>query len=861
MDRKRGDVAIGSPKAQITIFMILGLVILFVFLFLIQLSIRLNQDKLELSKENVVAQAFKKEGLRLYVDDCLQDELEQGLLLLGRQGRLWADQPGGRLNFEPGKTGIIYAPGEELGEFDSSRVAYGLTRKTYLERENAYPCIEEANAPAFCQYRFPNTSLGFGSLELLPSTLKGDLQRFMANRTVWCVQQFLLNNVSRQVVLESKPAEVSVDVFDDGISVKSEYPLRFKVGQNEFFHLSTFDFFYSSQFGKFLNDIITFPLQQDQHYLDFDYSPESLNEPFFTFSSEVNLGRTCVPQDNIFVCPRSLRPGTMGSLAVEVTAAAAEHGDDVFTFKPALYKIVNSPAQFMFRVARQNRPPALSYINRSQCPAGDYDYLVIKGHETLGGINLSTFALDPDEDGLFYKVEDLDGTGGAQDENNFSLDEIEVLGLSASRYNLIVNITDESGLSDWQKVRLLVDRPMQPTISLRSPYDDPQASYDLGENYYRLSKEDPVYLTFSVPEASKDYVSSGEEVVFNYFDGVETKNIQLNYEEGRPEGGVCYSLPISQSQIIQPERQAAPCDTLAGYTEQDVVRGFPEEFHFFRQTTANGKLKLGYSVNYCGAAPLMGSAELNVMVKDCVPHKNPAHPFPYPYHKYTFGTKEENGQKVTDLQNFVGDQDINPFETTHTCCDAQWNIRENGDPVPCFVNPLPLCSGKIEGFPTEAKLLKQQKRLCDGKSGISCSGAVKYELWHKELRCGSNGITGCDGDIPPQCQGNLSFSLIKGKGWCYGKVGCERLCPAGPSGGLVYTGRGEPRPLSLEDSAKSIKEINMLAKNWFETNNNLDEFESSLDYKCGCGSTDDHKKCDADFDGSFNGECLGGTCD
>jgi len=600
MDRKMGDLAINSPKAQITLFMILGLVILLVFLFLIQLSTRLSQDTLELSKENVLAQAFKKEGLRLYVDDCLQDELTKGLLLLGRQGRLWADQPGGRVNFEPGKTGLVYAPSEQLGEFDSSRVAYGITKKNYIEHENAYPCTEEANNPEFCQYRFPNTSLSFGNLELLPSTLRGDLQRFMTNRTVWCVQQFLLNNVSRQVVLESSPAEVSVEVFDDGISVKSEYPLRFKIGQNKFFHLSTFDFFYSSQFGKFLNDIITFPLQQDQHYLDFNYSPENLNEPFFTFSSDIDLGRNCETAEDLFVCQRSLRHETMSSLSVEMRAMPLENGDDMFIFTPALYKIVNSPERFEFRVARQNRPPALSYINRSQCPDGGYDYLVIKGHETLGEINISAFALDPDEDAIKYEFDNKLGVVGTQEKNNFSVTEEDVANdnLAPGIYEIVVNVTnvtDGYKQSDWQQVRILVDRTMQTSVALESPYED--INYSSGENWYRLSREDPVYLKFSMPEASINSASVGEQVAFNYDDGYgDDQSIRdvgaLVQGRERPSGEVCYNLPIARMEE-DPTRELKSCGALDGYKEEDVVGGFPPGLNFFERPTEEGRLTLG----------------------------------------------------------------------------------------------------------------------------------------------------------------------------------------------------------------------------------------------------------------------------
>ena len=846
MDNKRGDFASLSTKAQITIFMILGLIILFVFLFVIQLSVRVNQEKLDISKEKVFDTAFKKEGLRLYVDDCLQDELEKGLLLLGRQGRLWADQPGGRLNFEPGRSGIVYAPGEQVSEFDSSRVAYGLTRKTYIEHENAYPCLDEGQDPEFCRYKFPNTTLGFGSLELLPSTLKGDLQRFMTNRTGWCVQQFVLNNISRQAVIESSPAEVSIDIVDDGISVTSEYPLRFTLGQNEFFHLSTFDFFYPSQFGKLLNDIITFPLQQDQRYLDFNYSPERLDKQSFKFASDVDLGRNCHQVDNYFICERSLRHETMKALGIEMTAERMADGNDVFSFRPALYKIVNSPEPFVFRVARQNRPPALDYIERGSCPIAGYDYLVIKDHPLLGGINISVFALDPDEDSLAYQYITPPALSALTPTQNMS--EEVVNNLVARKYEFTANVTDEQGRSDWQNVRILVDRPMETSVSLESPYKDVSYADPADHTFYRISKEDPVYLKFHVPQPSVDPTAQPVPTEFYYTDGMGGEPFDFKPPEGLPEGDSCYNLPKSIS--IDGEAGPVSCGTLEGYTNEDI--GFPRSKfpqHPFRTTTANGNLLLKYATNYCGATePLGKSTVLKVRVEECVPYRNATHPWGYNreehYEKYTYGV---DAQGKTNYTKYLGTgENINPFETTHACCLETWKIATPADEKECFVNPEPGCYGQISGLTTKEEnkryVLETQIRLCDGGSGIVCRGDFGNELYlhNNKMWCGKGGLCG---NVETQCADQQAFN-ITGNGWCAGTMGCQFIKRE-----IVYTG-------ILAPAQVNANLINLEATNLAQQGKTPGG-DSEFDFRAGCTSDDVRLRriCDANFDGRFTGRC------
>src|SRR3989338_5859199 len=95
-----------GKKGQITIFMILGLLILIAFIFVYSLTAGIEKGQLQEAQEKTLTKVFKKEALRIFVEDCLTDELEKGLILLGQQGGLWDDQVGGTRPFEEGFPGL-----------------------------------------------------------------------------------------------------------------------------------------------------------------------------------------------------------------------------------------------------------------------------------------------------------------------------------------------------------------------------------------------------------------------------------------------------------------------------------------------------------------------------------------------------------------------------------------------------------------------------------------------------------------------------------------------------------------------------------------------------------------------------------
>ncbi|MEK6950893.1 MAG: hypothetical protein AABX13_04185, partial [Nanoarchaeota archaeon] len=65
---------------------------------------------------------------------------------------------------------------EEFSNYFTGRVFYGIAneQERYFQfKDQAFPCNNESFAPEFCQYKFPDTQVGFGILQLRPSTLEG----------------------------------------------------------------------------------------------------------------------------------------------------------------------------------------------------------------------------------------------------------------------------------------------------------------------------------------------------------------------------------------------------------------------------------------------------------------------------------------------------------------------------------------------------------------------------------------------------------------------------------------------------------------------------------------------------------------
>ncbi len=858
-ERKKAGRPGNNKKAQITVFMIVGILLIFLFIFLITMFSDLAKGRLKGEEERILGSIFQKEAMRLYVEDCFNDELQNALLLLGKQGRLWSDQPGGRKNFEEGINGITYNEDERLGELYTGRVFYGLTRgeEDYRQYPQAYPCQDQENPPAFCFYKFPDTSYSFGQLNLKTATITSDLERFLANRTVDCVHQFVHANISALAEIEPSTMELNLMMRDEGISVRAEYPLKFRLAGQEFFHLSEFDFFYPTKFKQLLDAAVAFPLQWDHRFADFNYSENVLLSPVFIYNSSAGGVNCREGNGGNYFCERSLYFNKYQGLSIRMSREELGGGDDLFLFRTPFPNILQIPEDYEFRIARQNRPPALSYVNRSGCPELGYDYLVVKDDPELGVINIELTAVDPDEDEIFYDFSDISPVGEVlgnpfrlgeatttKDPPELRMEQGFVSELEKGVYDFFAIAEDEHGSKDWQTVRLLIDRPMTSTLKLSMPdYNlrTPQGeqSYDLlfAGGLYPISQEDPFFLKLTLPEQS--VIPERAEVNLRYLPDsggvipIHQETTERYNDDG--ETTFTFSFPDGRS-------------SLGDFTDEDIEHQIsPLPF------TESGLINFDFTVNYCGAEQ-SDSHSTAVEVRQCVPHYDPVYPNPYvpsdddQYYRYRYQLNERNQYAPTGIY----DEEISPYAASHRCCKFDWTYKEDG--AECFTTP-PNCDGGIIGWTAsranKGYVLEQQRYYCDGERGNVCGlgeGSGESELFLGRLRCGDPAeYLRCSYNIDENCRRKPAWGMIdldqdgEGNGWCHGKMGCDDFCETAV---VDISGERLTGWLDLNERALRMQTAT----------------DSELKFACGCPGRDDGTPCDADFDGLFGGACERGDC-
>ncbi|PIN76714.1 hypothetical protein COV17_01470, partial [Candidatus Woesearchaeota archaeon CG10_big_fil_rev_8_21_14_0_10_36_11] len=504
MGKKRG---FANSSAQITLFMILGIVLLFITIFFIMLTTSLQKDQLKEEQEKVFTAAFYKEGLRLFVEDALKDELSAGLLLMGKQGRIWKEQ-GGVLECVS-DVNCITLPDEDpaLG----GRVFIGIQEPETTQYPESYPCVtNKEDFPAFCTYSYPNTAQ-FGSRRyaLTKRTVENDLESFLVSEVKSEVESFIHDKVSRDAAITSGDIVINVELLNGGIAVSVEYPLYVTSGTSDFFTLSEFDFFYDTDFTKFVTKAILNPLRWDWSSVDFEYTPDTLNANSFTYRSENGESEIAL----------SLFP----ELDIQMETYTLDDGTDIFTFTYPLEGIIQTdPGEtipeenYLFRIARENRPPALDYINR--CPGTDvhgnpYDYLVIENDASLGDVKIKMEANDPDEDIL--NIFEIGGEGIlVEDSFTLSLDELRLAQtlnpITDNIFETIALVSD--GLAqDSQTVRIKVGGPEESICCAADPNDNTKGNA-VNPNEICFVSKDPVQGCFSnTPEIPPGYLLQNKQ--------------------------------------------------------------------------------------------------------------------------------------------------------------------------------------------------------------------------------------------------------------------------------------------------------------------------------------------------------------
>ncbi len=806
-----------SNRGQVTIFIILGILLLASAGFMFFIVNMVQTEELATESENVVSTLFERESLRIFTTDCLEDSLEEGLILLGEQGRIWEGQSGGSLTYRDRINGVLYGS-------ENKQIYLGVTYDVDENNSNSYPCtVNTSSAPDFCQYSaYDFAEFGVKS-SLTLSTVESDLQAFMLKEAQTCAEEFLNSELSYSGDLVVGDMELTVDIETEGFDISVLYPFELVVGDESYFHLEDFDFFYISDFQSFFTHAVSRPLIYEAQNITYPFNEEILNR-------------------------QSVRYRELSPIFNEVEGS---DGDTIISYDLDEGIILkNSPYSYFLSI--ENRPPALDYVSRRAC--SEYDYLVIRSHEAeLGGIDIIPFALDPDDDSISY-TSAIDSSLGYYVEladNGTIFMEAGVLEESfvSDIYEVKVSASDSHGLLDWQDVQILIDTEMTAEVIVENPY-----SYTDQSSKTMVSIEDPTFVRVALGGESVT-TDATESASLSYTDGglglEEWSGLYWNFETEREN---CFSFPWPTSHF--------GCDIdsysndIENWKKKQAERNLPHSS--FETVTSTGRLTLEFSRDYCSQYddPEEDYVDLNVVA--CIPHTNMTNPFAYPYHGETY---DENGPVYGE---YLGENErVNPFLAGHSCCNPDTNAPYGAELEHVCYESVPGCYGGIIGFSTGSDsgyVLEESYDVCSGERGNICGDTsidgADYRLFNNKMICGSSAYEECNlNSIPDICEGKDSWGFVVDEtngrnGWCHGKMGCSEVSYANSDNPIVFISQGSV-PSDLSFLAAEFKA-------------NDDEGNTNFAVKLGCSNlpsfANEIFECDSNYDGVFEGQCQNGVC-
>ncbi|MBW2977584.1 hypothetical protein KY331_01945 [Candidatus Woesearchaeota archaeon] len=574
-----------SKKSQITLFMILGIIILFAFGFL---YFSISSSTKARVRAQVVQQAedvLNQRTTRYYTHLCIKDVLKEGLVLLGKQGGY----------IYPGQPGSIIPQG--YIQFNADNIPYLIKPSQFSPP--SYPCYSLYNPPVYCA--FINNITLFSQLysTVFGANLLPYIQKFQGR---YSIQEQLESYVSAQApacmpslseIPEFSNYDFStgkvtseIEFASSGVSVKIDYPVVIAIPNIEPASATLKLQATVNVRFKQLYDAVKDIIQYDNNYLDYNILDDTYAGSY--------LGR-------------QLKFSVLDNVSFTAQFGRTE---DVFIMNDTKSDIEIRP--FVFKFARKNRYPALDYIPEGP-PKSVFEFIVYS-NETL---RIEPKAFDPDEDALTYSYHGWkaeydsvwDNATRTQSPPRSTLAnywersslfqqtarsaEINLTPSDKGIHNFTVNVSDDSNLVDYQVIRVLVDRFLRAEGEADNFYEDIDNT--------KASIEDPYLLTVTSETVLVDPTT---RYVYTWLDRFTNTVLHKgNFS--------CLLLPVLRS-----------CSAFNA-SINNMVGPF--------STISTAPDRIGLTVDAFGINNQTASTTFNVTVYECLPHIYSYSP-PYPFH-------------------------------------------------------------------------------------------------------------------------------------------------------------------------------------------------------------------------------------
>ena len=359
-----------SKKSQITVFIILGIIIL---LFSSLFYYILSQKSSFGSAQDEKIQEILKSGILIeYTKNCLQSSLQAGLMLIGSQGGyIYKDQPGSILTISVDS--VLY---------ENIQIPY-LIKPISSVQVPQFPCLSSGDPAWHCNFSnnislFPNLysyRYGDASRFLELDYIKKELKSYIELKIKECANFSELQSTSEftgiEITEESLPF-VNLIFGPDDVSATLKYPIIIssKEGKTEKEIIEA----YSTENVRLkkIHAAVKDILEKDNIYLNYHIKEDTQTGEFF-------LENINGPER------KELAFDTIKDKA-EISEIVISTGD-IIQISDSGSNLLDAP--YLFQFARKNRYPALDFIKD-----------MVKNETQI--FELSPKAADPDEDELSF---------------------------------------------------------------------------------------------------------------------------------------------------------------------------------------------------------------------------------------------------------------------------------------------------------------------------------------------------------------------------------------------------------------------------------------------------------------------------
>jgi hypothetical protein len=757
-----------KKRGQFTVFVIIGIVLLVVFAFMLYARALILNSQVKVQAKNLVISQLQTRAIDQHITQCLERISLEALEIAGRQGgKIYQDQGG---SFIYGEAGVHYLP--FTFENKDYNVSYAIVENDLCPNVSLVPpsypysnvYLEDLDVlyDDLCLTRGGGLHGFFGENVLTYACdPNGANRRNISSRSTHrCVSYPRYSNESIQYNIEQYINTnlmncVNLSVFEElghNITLHEEgVSSRLIYGIETFTVISSFPFTVQIRGGEPVQTIVDFDYRSSVRFKKFynylqDLIKKDERDVFFDIEEEYNISSGWDSFINLTKIPNPHQD----------CEDCDYEFDDIFIVQDNKSLIDDKPLTFIF--ASKNRRPALDWLHETYPSLGWVD-IMAQENET---IYLFPRGYDPDENLVEYDylgwketwddafvpayccnatacdITNCTVTNLYPSPHNWTLSSLfretyrdanyTPNHSDAGYHKVIINVSSEGGLYDYQFVKILVfDLPVA-VLTGENIYDDIPNDY--------ASVEDPYILNGTESRSSKiaelmDYML-GDVIISDEFWWDDYYN---NIEQ--------FFVITSDPLLYVP---------LQFYNITNL-----KPFNFTGVGLHTASLQVNESVSYLNLTLLSEPAYWDINVEECLPHRDSSYSYPY--------------------------NNTNGFQANHTCClddftranesyvcfaRDQWGTDDMFDDNPDDGGldfPNEPIDPDYESSPNSPNdIMKREfRRNCDEERGNICGGygyetrSVAYDCYSLAVQGGGDRF--CQGpasdepvsDDPGQC--------------------------------------------------------------------------------------------------------------